>query len=383
MITPLSWATGATYRRLVKPVLFKSSPDTVHERMIRSARFVGKNRFMLGVMRQVFRAENPSVLQQTVHGLTFPNPIGLAAGLDKNGDLVPMLPAIGFGFGTVGSVTSQPCEGNPKPWFHRMPELQSLLVHVGLANSGTPTVQQKIHSYPPKTYTNFSLVVSVAKTNSRTTCTDHEAIQDYTTSLRLLQHDSLVNVLELNISCPNTYGGEPFTDAKRLEKLLSAVDALGITKPIWVKMPINHSWKEFEALLKVITKHNVQGVTIGNLNKDRSAFLSETEQSHKGNLSGLPTQALSDSLIAKTYAHYGDTLTIIGVGGVFSAEDAYRKICLGATLVELVTGLIYRGPQLPGHINRELIKLCQKDGFDSISQAIGSKTESVLAHTKP
>ena len=141
-------------------------------------------------------------------------------------------------------------------------------------------------------------------------------------------------------------------------------------------MPINHSWREFNALLKVIVKHNIQGVTIGNLQKNRGEIPPlDLPNEVKGNLSGLPTQALSDNLIAKTYQKYGTRLTIIGVGGVFTAEDAYRKICLGASLVGLITGMIYEGPQLPGQINRELIQLLHKEGYATIADAVGSSSQ--------
>jgi dihydroorotate dehydrogenase (fumarate) len=156
-----------------------------------------------------------------------------------------------------------------------------------------------------------------------------------------------------------------------------AIDALDIHKPIWVKMPLNLAWLDFKKLLEVIAKHNVQAVTIGNLSKDRSGIPStELPAEVAGNLSGLPTQALSDDLIRRTYEEYGKRLTIIGVGGIFSAEDAYRKICNGASLVALITGMIFEGPQLIGQINHDLVKLLKEDGFKNISEAVGSKVTS-------
>ena len=374
MIAPLATTIGTLYRRIAKPLLFRLQPDGVHGRMITAARLAAHVPFFAACAKRILRFDQPAVLSQTLHGVRFANPIGLAAGLDKNAELLPLLPSVGFGFGTVGSVTREPCAGNPRPWFYRLPAHKSLVVHVGLANKGAAAVQRQIARWGArKPLRTFPVVVSVAKTNNPQTCSDQEAIADYLGSLQLLQHDPHVAVLELNISCPNTYGGEPFTDPQRLEQLLSAVDALDIAKPIWVKMPINHTWQEFDALLAVVTQHNVQAVTIGNLNKKRDAISSDDLPSQvHGNLSGLPTQALSDSLIEQTYQHYGDKLLIVGVGGVFTAQDAYRKLCLGASLVELITGLIYEGPQLIGQINRELADLFARDGYPTITQAIGS-----------
>ncbi len=142
-------------------------------------------------------------------------------------------------------------------------------------------------------------------------------------------------------------------------------------------MPIDLAWPAFNELLNVIVRHNVHGVTIGNLQKSRSEIPSEDLPNEvKGNLSGLPTQAPSDELIRLTYASYGSRLMIVGVGGIFTAQDAYPKICLGASLVELITGMIYEGPQLVGQINRELVDLLKRDNFSTIGEAIGS------AHTK-
>ena len=322
---------------------------------------------------KVLTYRNDSFLSQEIQGTRFTNPVGLSAGLDKNAEILPLVKSIGFGFATIGSITAEVCPGNPKPWFYRLPQRKSLVVYAGLANHGVIRIAQRLQTYKAGVFDNFPVVASIAKTNSPATCTDQEAIDDYTASLKHLAQNDRIRVFEINISCPNTYGGEPFTTPARLEALLTAIDELRLEKPIWIKMPINLPWKEFDPLLKVILKHQVAAVTIGNLNKDRSAVpTAELPADVKGNLSGLPTQALSDDLIAKTYEAYGDKLMIVGVGGIFSAEDAYRKICLGATLVDIITGMIYEGPQLIGQINRDLVALLQKDGYTHISQAIGS-----------
>ena len=366
---------GHAYKRAIKPVLFRRSPDDVHESMIKT----GSRLMQLPLANLAPKAvayHNHAALSQKLLGVDFPNPVGLSAGLDKNAEIIPLVKAIGFGFATAGSITAEVCPGNPRPWFHRLPAHRSLVVYAGLANQGAERISRRIAGYDPGLFRDFPLIVSVAKTNSPETCSDDEAIADYTASVERLSHETRVRVFEINISCPNTYGGEPFTTPERLGRLLSALDDIKHDKPVWIKMPINLPWPEFDALLQVIVKHNVAAVTIGNLNKDRSAISpADLPHSVKGNLSGKPTQALSDDLIAKTYAAYGDTLMIIGVGGIFSAADAYRKICLGASLVELITGMIFEGPQLIGQINRELVDLLRADGFTNISQAIGSKNK--------
>jgi dihydroorotate dehydrogenase (fumarate) len=283
---------------------------------------------------------------------------------------------IGFGFMEGGSVTLEPCKGNPKPWFHRLPATKSLVVHAGLANDGVEAITARLqHYYKLHQLIDFPLNISVAKTNSPHTCSDSEAIADYIGSLRHIRRSAVGNMVTLNISCPNTYGGEPFTTPDRLEQLLAAVDHLHLQQPVFIKMPSHLSWKQFNELLRVIARHHVDGVTIGNLMKDRSRVaLKDPLPDHiKGGLSGKPTQKATNALIRKTRQIYGKRFVIIGVGGIFTAEDAYEKIQLGADLVELITGMIFEGPQRIGQINAGLVQLLHQDGYRHISEAVGTK----------
>jgi dihydroorotate dehydrogenase len=372
MITLLSGATGVIYKRMVKPVLFRRLPDNVHKRMLRIASACQRSALMRAIMRTTWAYQNDPYLSQTLHGITFANPIGLSAGFDKNFELPPTMKAIGFGLMEGGSITYRQCEGNPRPWFYRLPKSKSLVVHVGLANDGAATILERIQTYPKQTFDGFPLNISVAKTNSKLTSTDEEAVKDYTGSLKLIKAKKVGDLVTLNISCPNTYGGEPFTTPKRLELLLTAVDELRLIQPVFIKMPINLAWPEFQGLLRVAAAHNVAGVIIGNLQKQRGGLKDVLPEEIQGGLSGKPTYALSNELIAHTYRSFGDRFTIIGVGGVFSADDAYTKIKLGASLVELVTGLIFEGPELIGQINRGLVRRLQADGYHTISEAVGA-----------
>lgn len=374
MILLAAKATGVLYRHVIKPVLFFLRPDRVHVATMEFGVAMSRVPGIRPLLRSVLRYDRPNSLSQTLGEVYFPNAVGLAAGLDKNAELLPLLPSVGFGFSTIGSMTYLPCAGNPKPWYFRLPSHKSLVVHNGLANDSTGTILARISKIKATILNQHPIVVSVAKTNNKEASTDLAAVDDYVGSLKLLRENSSVSVIEINISCPNTFGGEPFTDVPRLEMLLQAIDQLELRQPVWIKMPINLPWDDFRALLDVIMAHRVHGVTIGNLNKSRKPLAPGVlPDAVRGNLSGLPTQALSDKLIEQTYRYCGDHLTIIGVGGIFSAEDAYRKICLGASLVELITGVIFEGPQLIGLINHDLDKFLQRDGFKNIQEAVGSR----------
>lgn len=375
MNTVMSKTSTAGYRYIAKPILFLNQPDKVHDNMLALSVKAQRHPGLLHLMRATWAYQNPQYLQQEIRGITFPNPIGLSAGFDKNIQLAPVLKAVGFGFMEGGSVTYYQCDGNPRPWFYRLPAAKSLVVHAGLGNNGVHCARRAIEAYPKGTFDDFPLNVSVARTNSSTTADERLGIHDYVSSMHLLQASPRVSLFTINISCPNAFGGETFTTPKRLTKLLKQVDAMHITQPVFLKMPSDLTWPQFSALLDAASDHNVAGVTICNLAKGqaRARLRDQLPESVPGGLSGKPTWEASNRLIRQTYREYGGRFTIIGVGGVFSAEDAYTKITLGASLVELITGMIFEGPQLIGQINKGLVRLLQRDGFETISQAIGSR----------
>lgn len=373
MKSVLRHITRIVYVNVVKRLLFSIAPDVVHERLVKLGECTQKISIVGPLLHLVWSAKDESLLHQVVCGVSFKNPVGLSAGFDKNADLVPTMKAVGFGFTTVGSITAKATSGNEKPWYYRLPKSRSIVVNAGLPNQGAAKIAKHISQLNSRVFEDFHLVASVAKTNSQATCTDETGLIDYVESFKILQRNPHIAMFELNISCPNAYGGEPFTRVEPLEKLLSAIDELKLTQPLTIKMPIDKPWHEFEKLLQVITKHNVQAVTIGNLQKNRQAvkLKDELPTDVVGNLSGWPCSDASNDLIRRTYQAYKDKLIIIGVGGIFSAEDAYAKIRLGASLVELITGLMFVGPQLVGDINYGLIKLLKRDGFKHITEAIG------------
>lgn len=364
-----------SYTKIGKHFVFMMSPDKAHSTMISLMLFLGRFRFMRALVKAIFVKNYGDRLKQKVFGMDIITPVGLSAGFDKNGEILPMLSGLGFGFMTAGSVTAYKCDGNPRPWYYRLPASQSLVVNAGLPNVGSAKIIERIGKHSVRDLNNLPVVLSIAKTNSQKAVDTKAAIKDYVTSAIRAQKESNIKMIELNISCPNAYGGEPFNTPERLDSLLKAIRNSGITKPITIKMPVDLDWPHFKKLLDVAVKYDIDGVTISNLFKDRKKadLKDELPDSVKGNLSGRPTWEKSNYLIEKTYLEYGNKLTIIGVGGIFSAQDAYEKIKKGATVVEVISGLIYEGPQLPSEINYDLCRLLQYDGYENISQAIGAE----------
>ena len=354
------------YQNIFKQAAFLLDPEFVHDRVVFFGKLLSKFSLTRKLSRTLFYFQHGS-LSQDILGIHFPNPIGLSAGFDKNAELLDILPEVGFGFAEVGSITGEPCEGNPKQRLWRLPKSKSLVVYYGLKNDGAESIAERLKNQ------NFRIPVgiSVAKTNNQATCEDEVGIADYAKAFRSFAQIGAYTTV--NISCPNTFGGQPFTDPTRLDHLLSELDKIETTKPTFVKLSPDLNDGDVDALLEVIAKHKVQGIICSNLTKNRSnPKIVETDVPAVGGLSGKVVEELSNKLIAHVYQKTQGKYIIIGSGGVFSAEDAYKKIKLGASLIQLITGMIYEGPQLISEVNIGLVKLLKQDGYTNIKDAIGA-----------
>ena len=221
----------------------------------------------------------------------------------------------------------------------------------------------------------FPVGISIGKTNTEKLTTQRQSIDDIIKAFKETEKSKVnFSYYELNISCPNLVGNISFYEPQKLEELLIEVKRLKLSKPVFIKMPIDQTDKETLDMLRAIVNYPIQGVIFGNLQKDRldPSFDKQEILKYKvGNFSGKPTEKRSNELIKLAYKNFGNKLTIIGCGGVFNAKNAYTKIKLGATLIQLITGLIYEGPLLPAEINSDLSDLIKKDGLKNISEAIG------------
>lgn len=357
---------GLLYRGILKRIFFRFDPEFVHDRMIVIGKILGRFTVTRKATSVMFGYRNP-VLEQTVNGIRFPNPIGLAAGFDKNAVLTDILPSVGFGFCEVGSITGEPCAGNPGKHLWRLPKSQSLVVYYGLKNDGCEAIAHRMRG---KTLRGV-VGISIAKTNNAETCETSAGVADYVKAFQAFA--DIGQYFTINISCPNAYGGEPFTEAKRLEALLSALDRVPTSKPIFLKLSPDLSVSELHAILDVSLQHRVAGFVCTNLTKKRdNPAICERVLPPYGGLSGVPVRDLSTAMIREIYQKTHGAKTIIGCGGVMSANDAYEKITAGASLIQMITGMIYKGPQVVSEINRGLVGLLKRDGFSNVSQAVGT-----------
>jgi dihydroorotate dehydrogenase len=368
------------YRNIFRRILFLLPSETIHEILTASGAWISKQELLTKTITYFLSAKSPA-LQQTHVDIKFASPIGLSAGFDYQAQLTQLLPALGFGFGTIGTITNLPYEGNPAPRLGRLIKSRSLMVNKGFKNEGVKSVIKKLHG----TKFPYPVGISIGRTNSLQLVTTEQSIADIVTTFSLVEKSKIpFAYYELNISCPNLLTDISFYPPQALAQLLAQIEKLKLRKPLIIKMPIDKSDQEILAMLDVITRFPVAGVIFGNLQKNRKDPALHKDELRKypvGNFSGKPTEKRSNELIHLAYTHYGGKLLIIGCGGVFSAEDAYKKIKLGASLIQLITGLIYEGPQLVAQINNDLIKLLQQDGYTNISEAIGSDGKKPLAIT--
>lgn len=365
----LSNLTARVYQNVVKPVFFQLDPEMVHEFMVSNGEFFGKILPLKSLFNAAYAFQDSS-LEQEIAGIHFANPLGLAAGFDYNAQLTQILADVGFGFQAVGTITADPFEGNPKPRLGRLPKSRSLLVNKGYKNPGIDKVIERLENKEFK----IPVGLSVGSTNQEFE-NDKEQIADFITTFKKAEKNlPQITHYELNISCPNLKTGESFMTPEKLKALLKEIEKLKIKKPIFIKMPTDISPAESNALLKAADKFTITGAIIGNLTKDRKNPDLDPEEvaaAGKGNFSGKPTEKRTNNLLKAAYKEFHDRYIFIGCGGIFNAEDAYRKIKLGATAVQMITGMIYQGPQVIGQINQGLVKLMREDGCDHISEAIG------------
>jgi dihydroorotate dehydrogenase len=365
---------AATYKYLLRPLIFLFDSETVHDFFVSFGEFLGKT-----PLRKIIKflyTHNESTLKQKLFGIEFENPIGLSAGFDYKAKLTGILPFLDFGFESIGTITNLPYDGNRKPRLGRLIKTRSLMVNKGFRNEGIKKVSQKLKGHK---FT-IPIGISIGKTNTTNIKTQEGAIDDILSTFKFAEKSRLKNsYYELNISCPNLYGNIEFYDPIKLDGLCKAIALLHLSKPVFVKMPISNTNEEILEMMNIIIKYPfIKAVILGNLQKNRndeSFVKDELKKFTTGNFSGMPTQKRSNELIKLVYQNYGDKIKIVGCGGVFTGYDAYEKIKLGASLIQMITGLIFEGPQVVSRINFELVSLLKKDGFTNISQAVGTGIE--------
>jgi dihydroorotate dehydrogenase len=383
----MSWL----YRTLLRPVLFRQDSEAIHNFTVKSLGRISRNSLLCDALGSFLEAPE---LPVKLWGLAFPNPVGLAAGMDKEAEALPAWRALGFGFTELGAVTWHPQPGNPLPRVFRAIPDEALINRMGFNNPGAETFAARLAEWRQKgRWPAHPIGVNLGK--SKITPLG-QAAQDYASSLKVLW--PYLDFFVVNVSSPNTPNLRQLQDKVALDEILSAMQEVNRTfatassplsndtharpggglKPILVKIAPDLSWEAIDEILELVQPRGIAGIVATNTTITRPETTAPSLQrtySEAGGLSGRPLRARSTEVIRHVHQTTGGTVPIIGVGGIFTAADAWEKVTAGASLVQIYTGLVYEGPGVARGIVRGLQARLAEGGLSGLDQAVGSYTK--------
>ena len=342
---------------ILRPFLFKINPETAHSLAINALKFGNIASIKINKSPRI----ETSIFNKKIH-----SPIGVAAGFDKNAEVYNSLFNLGFGFVEVGTVTPKPQFGNPRPRVFRLEEDEALINRLGFNNQGCEEISLRIKKNKPKGL--LGINIGPNKDSS-------DRVEDYTTCLK--KFINLASYITINISSPNTENLRDFHKTSELNNLIKSIleekNNSNSSTPIAVKISPDLSSNQVENISQILIDNKIETIIISNSTDRNREGLTNMNRFEKGGLSGKPIEKISNRIINEFYNLVGKQIKIIGVGGVDSAKSAYEKILSGATLVQLYTGMVYRGPRIAAQINNGLIKILEQEGINNINDVVGLK----------
>uniref|UniRef100_A0AAG5CYY5 Dihydroorotate dehydrogenase (quinone), mitochondrial n=1 Tax=Anopheles atroparvus TaxID=41427 RepID=A0AAG5CYY5_ANOAO len=359
------------YNAVFMPFVRLIPPETAHDLAV------------LGVKWKLFRPkyQDTERLRTNLLGLSFSNPVGIAAGFDKHGEAVPGLELIGFGFVEIGSVTPEPQPGNPRPRIFRLNEDKAIVNRYGFNSEGHDAVYDRLRESREQQGAEKRAALGINLGKNKLS---QDAIQDYVQGVK--RFGTLADYLVINVSSPNTAGLRAMQSKNTLQTLLTAVLNARSTlpenerRPILLKLAPDLSDEDLKEIVDVIRNKAcaVDGLIVSNTTIDRPASLKSNNAGQLGGLSGPPLKHRSTAMIAKVYKLTQGKVPIIGVGGIFTGEDAFEKIEAGASAVQLYTSFIFHGPPVVPKIKRELDSLLAQNGYANVQDAVGKGVDKYL-----
>ena len=342
---------------ILRPLIFKFSPEVAHSLAIKALKL---NNIPYS------KPKDNHILETTFCEKKLSSPIGVAAGFDKNAEVYNPLFNLGFGFVEVGTITPKPQFGNPKPRVFRLEEDEALINRLGFNNSGSERISQTIKENNKKGF----LGINIGPNKD-----SKDRVEDYLICFRKFYN--LADYITINISSPNTENLRDFHNQDELnsliDKLKNEKKELNSNVPLAIKVSPDLNDNQINGVSKIIMEQEIGIIIVSNTTDKNRENLKNINKLEKGGLSGKPIEKISNEAISKFYKILKDKTKIIGVGGVSNGQDAFEKIISGATLVQLYTGMVYRGPRIASKISKELIDLLKNKGFKNVSEAIGTK----------
>jgi dihydroorotate dehydrogenase len=346
----------------LRPLIFKIDPEKAHTLAIKSLKF--------NLIPSIFdENKNDPIFKTKLFDKELDNPIGMAAGFDKNAEVYNALFKLGFGFVEVGTITPLKQYGNPKPRVFRLVEDQALINRLGFNNHGAEVVRNRI-----KLENNLGLLGINIGPNKDT----DDRLKDYLIGLKFFHE--VADYITINISSPNTENLRNFHEKSKLQELLKSISRektnLNSNTPIAVKISPDINENQINLISEILLENEIQAIIISNTSESSRDKLSNIQRYQKGGLSGKPIEEKSNVLISKFYKLLKGKIKIIGVGGVDSGKAAYDKFTLGADFVQLYTGMVFKGPNIAGIIKKDLKELLIRDGIKNYTEIVGNKTLS-------
>ena len=342
------------YKTIIRPILFRFQPETIHAFTFTILKVISYIPGFPYILRKIFQINNPK-LKRTVFGIDFPNPVGLAAGLDKDADLFDMLGYLGFGFIEIGTLTPEPQPGNPKPRAFRLKKDQALINRMGFNNKGLQSAIEKLRRKSSK-------IIIGGNIGKNKITPNENAISDYEKGFESLF--PYVDYFAVNVSSPNTPNLRELQEKEPLTKLLNRLQDLNnqkdIKKPVLLKIAPDLSQKQLDDIIEIVLETKTSGIVATNTTISREGLSypeNEIEKIGNGGLSGKPLKDRSTEIIRYIVKKSNNAFPVIGVGGIMTAKDALEKLEAGASLVQLYTGFIYEGPELIKKINKSIMSI--------------------------
>jgi dihydroorotate dehydrogenase len=360
-----------TYKSVLRPLLFALEPELAHSLAIATAQSVSNSPQLQSLVNRFLGYENPR-LTQNIMGINFPNPIGLAAGFDKNARAIGGWSSFGFGYAEVGSITFHGQSGNPQPRLFRLPKDDAIVNRMGFNNIGAKGVAESLSAFYQQQKPHIPIGINLGKSKIASLA---DAKTDYASSFKLLQYFG--DYFVVNVSSPNTVGLRDLQAVDTLQEILITLQAENWqNKPLLVKIAPDLNDADIHAIVMMCLENKVGGIIATNTTIARPDLKSPNSLiSEMGGLSGQPLKMRSLEVIRLIHQVSSGKIAIIGVGGIASAQDAWDKITAGASLLQLYTGLVYEGLSIVKTINAGLVQKLDEFGLDNISEAIGKTLE--------
>ena len=342
---------------IIRPIIFKFSPEVAHSLAIKALKLNNIS---------YTKPKGSQILETTFCEKKLPSPIVVVAGFDKNAEVYNPLFNLGFGFVEVGTITPKPQFGNPKPRVFRLEEDEALINRLGFNNSGSDEISRRIRENDKKGLLGINIGPNKDSMNR---------VEDYLICFRKFYN--LADYITINISSPNTENLRDFHNQNELNLLIDKIKKekkeLNSEVPIAIKVSPDLNDDQINEVSKIIMEQEIEIIIVSNTTDRNRENLKNINKLEKGGLSGKPIKNISNEAISKFYKILKNKTKIIGVGGVSNGQDVFEKITSGATLVQLYTGMVYRGPRIASKISNELIDLLKNKGFKNVSEAIGTK----------